>query len=84
MDFYPTIMQVRALLAGAPDVDAVIQAVPELAEPAALSRSLAYLAGAFPGKSPVLLLCENPRLLLNLGESDVGDSAEYGEMTTKD
>jgi hypothetical protein len=52
--------------------------VPELSDPRALSRSLAFLASSFPGKDPVLLLQENPQLLLNLSESNMEDSAEVG------
>lgn len=76
--------QVKTLLSAAKDIDAIIQAVPELIDPATLSRSLAFLASSFRGKDPVALLQENPQILLNLGESNVEDSAEYGEMTTKD
>lgn len=70
--------QVKKLLSKAEDVDAIIQAVPELSDPRALSRSLAFLASSFPGKDPVLLLQENPQLLLNLSESNMEDSAEVG------
>lgn len=76
--------QVKALLSAAKDIDAIIQAVPELIDPTTLSRSLSFLASSFRGKDPVSLLQENPQILLNLGESNVEDSAEYGEMTTKD
>eukprot|EP00877_Chromochloris_zofingiensis_P010478 jgi/Chrzof1/5684/Cz16g11180.t1 len=76
--------QVKALLSRAKDADAIIQAVPELADATALVRSLAFLRSSFPNTDPVELLQENPTLLLNLGESNVEDSAEYGEMTTKD
>lgn len=70
--------QVKKLLSKAADVDAIIQAVPELSDPRALSRSLAFLASSFPGQDPVLLLQENPQLLLNLSESNMEDSAEVG------
>lgn len=76
--------KVKALLFKAEDIDAIIQAVPELSDPVALSRSLAFLASSFPNKDPVLLLQENPQILLNLAESNMEDHAEYGEMTTKD
>jgi hypothetical protein len=59
-------------------VDAIIQAVPELSDPVALSRSLSFLASSFPNKDPVLLLQENPQILLNLAESNMEDSAEVG------
>lgn len=49
-------LQVKSLLSKAEDVDAIIQAVPELSDPVALSRSLSFLASSFPGKDPVLLL----------------------------
>eukprot|EP00878_Enallax_costatus_P002408 GHUV01002584.1.p1 GENE.GHUV01002584.1~~GHUV01002584.1.p1 ORF type:complete len:273 (+),score=66.45 GHUV01002584.1:493-1311(+) len=76
--------QVKALLSRADNIDTIIQSVPELSDPATLSRSLGYLASYFPGQDPVALLQENPTILLNLGESNIEDSAEYGEMTTKD
>eukprot|EP00879_Flechtneria_rotunda_P022673 GHRR01023945.1.p1 GENE.GHRR01023945.1~~GHRR01023945.1.p1 ORF type:complete len:132 (+),score=40.84 GHRR01023945.1:354-749(+) len=75
---------VKQLLAKANNVDAIIEAVPELSDPTTLSRSLAFLASSFAGKDPVQLLQENPQILLNLGESNMEDNAEYGEMTTKD
>ncbi|KAF8056727.1 hypothetical protein HT031_006225 [Scenedesmus sp. PABB004] len=75
---------VKALLSAAESVDEIIQAVPELTDPATLSRSLSFLSTSFPGQDPVALLQENPGILLNLGESNVEDSAEYGELTTKD
>jgi hypothetical protein len=43
-------VQVKALLSAAKDVDAIIQAVPELIDPTTLSRSLSFLASSFPGK----------------------------------
>eukprot|EP00775_Hariotina_reticulata_P013621 gene13621-13747_t len=70
--------QVKAMLSKATDVDAIIQAVPELSDPATLNRSLAFLAGSFAGQDPVVLLQENPKILLNLGESNMEDHAEYG------
>lgn len=76
---YPPLIQVKALLSKAEDVDAIIQAVPELSDPVALSRSLAFLAGSFPSKDPVLLLQENPQILLNLAESNMEDHAEVCE-----
>jgi len=72
------IVQVKALLFKAEDIDAIIQAVPELSDPVALSRSLAFLASSFPNKDPVLLLQENPQILLNLAESNMEDHAEVG------
>jgi hypothetical protein len=70
--------QVKAMLSKATDVDGIIQAVPELSDPATLNRSLAFLAASFAGQDPVALLQENPRILLNLGESNMEDHAEYG------
>jgi hypothetical protein len=66
-------------------VDAVIEAAPELMDPLELSRALAFVRTAFPASArhPAALLAENPRLLLNLAESDMDDSAEYGEITTR-
>jgi hypothetical protein len=76
--------QVRQVLSKAKDIDAIIQAVPELMDATALVRSLAFLQSSFPDHDPVELLQENPLILLNLGESNMEDNAEYGEMTTKD
>jgi hypothetical protein len=67
-------------------VDAVIEAAPELMDPLELSRALAFVRASFPssaGRHPAALVAENPALLLNLGESNVEDSAEYGEITTR-
>lgn len=71
--------QVKSLLQRADNVDIIIQAVPELSDPATLNRSLGYLAASFPGQDPVALLQENPTILLNLGESNVEDSAEVSD-----
>jgi hypothetical protein len=43
-------VQVKVLLSAAKDVDAIIQAVPELIDPTTLSRSLSFLASSFRGK----------------------------------
>lgn len=65
-------------------VDAVIEAAPELMDPLELSRALAFVRASFPSSThPAALVAENPALLLNLGESNVEDSAEYGEITTR-
>ena len=66
-------------------VDAVVEAAPELMDPLELSRALAFVRERFRSSAdnPAALLAENPRLLLNLAESDVDDSAEYGEITTR-
>lgn len=61
-------LQVKALLQKAEDVDAIIQAVPELSDPVALSRSLAFLASSFPNKDPVLLLQVGRGLVLEGGK----------------
>jgi hypothetical protein len=44
------LLQVKQLLSAAKDIDAIIQAVPELIDPATLSRSLAFLASSFRGQ----------------------------------
>lgn len=74
--------QVKSLLSRADNIDTIIQAVPELSDPATLSRSLGYLASYFRGQDPVALLQENPTILLNLGESNVEDSAEVGSSSS--
>lgn len=76
--------KVKKLLGRAEDPDAIIQSLPELMDPTSLSRALGYLQQQFPDQDPVHLLQKNPNLLLNLVESDVEDSAEYGELSTKD
>ncbi|GBG00538.1 hypothetical protein Rsub_13241 [Raphidocelis subcapitata] len=75
---------VKKLLTGAKDVCAIVEAVPELIDATQLTRSLAWLRSAFPTLDAVELLQENPLILRNIGESNAEDSAEYGEMTTKD
>jgi hypothetical protein len=66
-------------------IDEVVSCAPELMDPQELSRALAFVRSSFPCSRdhPAALLAENPRLLLNLAESDVDDSAEYGEITTR-
>lgn len=76
--------EVKRMLSGAPDVDAIVEAVPELSEAPQLAKSLSWLRSAFPGQDAVALLQENPLILKNIGESNVEDSAEYGEMTTSE
>jgi hypothetical protein len=48
-------VQVKALLSAAKDIDAIIQAVPELIDPTTLSRSLSFLASSFRGKVCVVM-----------------------------
>jgi hypothetical protein len=48
-------VQVKALLSAAKDIDAIIQAVPELSDPTTLSRSLSFLASSFRGKVGVVM-----------------------------
>jgi hypothetical protein len=36
------------------------------------------------GTDPIALITQHPDVLLNLGEANVADSAEYGELSTKD
>lgn len=66
-------------------VDEVVACAPELMDPQELSRALAFVRASFPSSQehPAALLAQNPKLLLNLAESDVDDSAEYGEITTR-
>lgn len=78
-------LKVKALLSSAKNPDAIIQAVPDMSDPLTLSRSLAQLAAMYPKQSAVAMLEQNPAVIKNLGgESDMEDSAEYGELSTKD
>jgi len=77
--------EVRRALSSLPDPDAIIEAVPDLVHPPTLSRSLATLRASFPASDPLEILQKSPEVLYNLGgEADIGDSAEYGELSTKD
>lgn len=75
------------MLAGSPAASLaaqVLEGLPELLDAVALTRALHSLTQRFPGQEPLALLASNPGLLLQQGESDMEDSAEYGELSTKD
>ncbi|KAL6745766.1 hypothetical protein V8C86DRAFT_2967544 [Haematococcus lacustris] len=71
-------------LGGEGAVDALIEAEPELSNPTNLSRSLNYISTAFAGQDPVQVLARQPDVLRHQGEGSIQDSAEYGEISTKD
>lgn len=70
------------MLAGLQDPDAVLQAVPCLLNPQELQRALSNLAAWFPDQSPLVMLANNPKLLLNIEEADLDADPTYGELTT--
>lgn len=76
--------RVRHILASAPDPDAIVTSLPDVVDPISLSRALAYLASAFAGQDPVMLLQTRPDVMTNMGEATVELTADYGELSTKD
>lgn len=78
--------KVVQLLSKAPnaDPDAIIEAVPELADFHTLSQALANLKSWFPDKDPLASLAADPTFLTRTGQSDIDPDAEYGELSTKD
>ncbi len=50
---HPCPVQVRQVLSTLPNPDAIIEAVPELVEPQALTRALATIKSTLPGKDPL-------------------------------
>ncbi|GBF93070.1 hypothetical protein Rsub_05681 [Raphidocelis subcapitata] len=71
--------QVRSMLSRCPDVDSIVQEVPDLLNPRELEQALAYLARTFPKEDTLALLQANPSILNNIGgEVDVEANAEYG------
>lgn len=77
--------QVRKALSSCPEPDAIVEAVPDLVDPVALAKALATIKAAMPGKNPLEVLQKTPSIMYSLGgEADIGDSAEYGELSTKD
>ncbi len=75
-------IQVKQMLASVPDIDAIMEAVPYLMNPAALAQSLANLRTWFPSSNPLQMLQENPTMLLNIEEADLDADPLYGELTT--
>ncbi|KAF6258619.1 hypothetical protein COO60DRAFT_1626394 [Scenedesmus sp. NREL 46B-D3] len=73
--------QVRALLSGVEDVDAIIDAVPYLLDPKELRQSLANLQRWFPNQDPYEVLQKNPTMLVNIEEADLEADPLY--ETTK-
>lgn len=77
--------QVHKALSSCPEPDAIVEAVPDLVDPAALAKALSTIKAAMPGKNPLEVLQKSPSILYSLGgEADIIDSAEYGELSTKD
>lgn len=75
----------RMVLSSLSNADTVIEAVPELVDPVILARAISSLRAAMPSQDPFKVLDANPEVLLSLGsEADIKDSAEYGELSTKD
>ncbi|GAX73488.1 hypothetical protein CEUSTIGMA_g940.t1 [Chlamydomonas eustigma] len=75
----------RKQLSSLSNPDAVVEAVPELVDPVTLARAISSLRAAMPTQDPLQILDANPEVLLSLGsEADIKDSAEYGELSTKD
>ncbi|GAX73489.1 hypothetical protein CEUSTIGMA_g941.t1 [Chlamydomonas eustigma] len=71
--------QSRSMLSSLPDPDSIIETVPDLVDPLALSRALATLKATLPGQNPLQVLMQSPELILHLGgEVDMDDSSEYG------
>ncbi|WIA41508.1 hypothetical protein OEZ86_008879 [Tetradesmus obliquus] len=70
--------QVKALLSRVQDIDAIIDAVPYLINPAEVQQSLANLARWFPNQDPFALLQSNPTLLVNIEEADLEADPLYG------
>eukprot|EP00775_Hariotina_reticulata_P001517 gene1517-1853_t len=74
--------QVRTMLQKVDDIDAIIEAVPYLMDPAQLVQSLANLARWFPNRDPFEMLQKNPQMLVNIEEADLEADPLYGEITT--
>lgn len=65
--------------------DAIITALPDMLDVTTLTRTLAFIKTTFKGQEPVEVLLKQPEAVMNmLGESEIEDSAEYGELSTKD
>ncbi|KIZ06459.1 hypothetical protein MNEG_1493 [Monoraphidium neglectum] len=77
------VRQVKALLSRCPNVDAILQEVPDLISPRELEQALANLRRCFPKEDAMALLQANPSILRNIGgEVDLEADPSYGEMTT--
>jgi len=75
--------KVRALVGDRlANLDAVIEACPDLMNPAQLALSLHNLQRWFPLQEPFELLQKNPGLLNNIEEGDLAPDPTYGEITT--
>ena len=66
-------------------MDAIIESTPDFADPRTLAAGLVQIAATFKGRTPVEVLAGQPGVLHGMGaEADITDSAEYGELSTKD
>ncbi|GIL74326.1 hypothetical protein Vretifemale_4374 [Volvox reticuliferus] len=73
---------VRRVLAAASNLDAIIEEVPYLMDPAALAQSLSNVCRWYNTQDPVSMIARNPKLLLNVEEADLEADPLYGELTT--
>jgi hypothetical protein len=64
-----------------PDIDAVIEVVPDLMRPSALASAIASLQRWFPRQDAFALLQKNPRLLSEVAEADLAADPTYGEIS---
>uniref|UniRef100_A0A6S8P9P5 Uncharacterized protein n=1 Tax=Dunaliella tertiolecta TaxID=3047 RepID=A0A6S8P9P5_DUNTE len=72
-------LEVQALVAGRlPDLDAIIEVVPDLLKPAQMQLSLSNLKRWF-NKDPFELLQQNPNLLNDIEEATLEADPTYGE-----
>ncbi|KAG1672362.1 hypothetical protein FOA52_010980 [Chlamydomonas sp. UWO 241] len=77
--------QVAHVLANVPARDSIMEAAPDCATPEGLARALSALKAAMPSADPLEVLAKTPDVLYSLGgEGNIEDSAEYGELSTKD
>jgi hypothetical protein len=78
-------VQVKALLTTARDAGAIVTALPDMLDPACLVRTLVYVRSAFGGQDPVAILQRQLASVNNMmWESEIEDSAEYGELSKND
>uniref|UniRef100_A0A7S3RAX0 Uncharacterized protein n=1 Tax=Dunaliella tertiolecta TaxID=3047 RepID=A0A7S3RAX0_DUNTE len=76
--------QVKKMLSTVEGAESLVDAIPSFMDPRNLERAVAEIQASFPGNMPLELLLRHPDILNNLGESSIEDSAEYGELSTKD
>ncbi|GIL96185.1 hypothetical protein Vretimale_2064 [Volvox reticuliferus] len=71
--------KVRRVLAAASNLDAIIEEVPYLMDPAALAQSLSNVCRWYNTQDPVSMIARNPKLLLNVEEADLEADPLYGD-----